>query len=54
MERVDIRVTSFWVQLRALTWKNFILKKRSWPGLIFECLFGLVYILVSSKELSVT
>jgi hypothetical protein len=47
MEREYIGVTSFWVQLRALTWKNFILKKRSWPGLIFECLFGLVYILVS-------
>ena len=32
--------------MRALTWKNYILKKRSWVGLIFESLFGLVYALV--------
>ena len=47
MDKEDIRATSFWVQLRALTWKNFILKKRSWLGIIFESLFGLVYTLVS-------
>ena len=50
MERKDIRVTSFWIQLRILTWKNLILKKRSRLGIIFECLFGLVYILASYAE----
>ena len=34
MER--IMVASFWQQVKALTWKNFLLKKRHWGFFVIE------------------
>jgi len=45
MKESYLNKRTFYKQIRALVWKNMILKKRSWIGIIIELLLALKYIL---------